>query len=288
MSLKKQRVGVTRKRSRPAGSGAPLPQEQPGPCTARGLGPHPLSGGRLGTTHPQALRECQRTRGCPWGEPAFGPTKPLCCLRSHGQKSFTWCRRSRLLGLGGGGGACSSAQTWAARETLQQCCQALGFCISSVEPTIPAPSRRERSRDSNRREGGTVPFKNMARLALNAWPAGRSSEPDPTPTAARHLPANQVAASAGTGLRCGLPACGELWTSLQPGWCRQLNYLLTTSNAPVRTALPLSFPQDQRGQRGRKGGGGKRRAERLPGPGLAWFSQQPRVLAGDPSRGRAE
>lgn len=42
-------------------------------------------------------------------------------------------------------------------------------CIEYVELLIPALSSMARSRDSNRREGGTVPFKNLAGLAVNAW-----------------------------------------------------------------------------------------------------------------------
>lgn len=45
-------------------------------------------------------------------------------------------------------------------------------CIEYVELTILALSSMVRSRDSNRREGGTVPFKNLAGLAVNAWPGG--------------------------------------------------------------------------------------------------------------------
>ena len=79
-------------------------------------------------------------------------------------------------------------EIWAGQGGLGQCCQAFGFCIDSVEPTVPAPSCME-SRESNRWEGGTVPFKNLAGLALNAWPAERSSEPGPTPAATRHAAA---------------------------------------------------------------------------------------------------
>lgn len=93
------------------------------------------------------------------------------------------------------------------------------FYIYCLELANPATPRTLKTRDANRREGGTDPFKNLAGLAIIAWQAKRLLCQAPAGPASR-----PPCCMPGTQSTSQEPSAARLPKAFQ--W--ELNYLLTT------------------------------------------------------------